>query len=132
MMMKFILIFFFSFVVTFSICGQGLQQISQEDSTRVIPQINSTQLFFSSPILSLPFAFDTVADYYPESLHLKFGSSLNALHSIIEQNLDVSEIWKIGKLREDELKTLRSILGSVQLGGVAYLAYKHIKKYGLK
>ncbi|MDP1995496.1 MAG: hypothetical protein Q8K40_09665, partial [Ignavibacteria bacterium] len=60
--MKFILILFFSFVVTFSICGQGLQQISQEDSTRVIPQNNSTQLFFSSPILSLPFAYYTVTD----------------------------------------------------------------------
>jgi len=131
MMMKFILILFFSFVVTFSNYGQGLQQISKEDSTPVTPQIYSAQLFLSSPILSLPLAFSTVHNNYPESLHLKFGSSSN-LNSIIEQNLDVSEIWKIGKLKDDELKTLRSILGSVQLGGVAYLAYKHIKKYGLK
>ncbi|MFA6979673.1 MAG: hypothetical protein WC209_10150 [Ignavibacteriaceae bacterium] len=129
--MKFILILFFSFVVTFSIYGQGLQHISEEDSTPVTPQIYSAQLFFSSPILSLPFAFSTVHNNYPESLHLKFGSSSN-LNTIIEQNLDVSEIWKIGKLKDDELKTLRSILGSVQLGGVAYLAYKHIKKYGLR
>lgn len=131
MMMKFILLIFFTFVVTFSICGQGQQHISKEDSTKVIPQINSTQLLFSSPILSLPFAISTAPDNYPESLRLKFGSSSN-LHSIIEQNLDVSEIWKIGKLKEDQLKTLRSILGSVKLGGVAYLTYKHIKKYGLK
>lgn len=131
MMMKFILIVFFSSVVTFSICGQGLQQISKEDSTPVTPQSYSAPLFFSSPILSLPFAFSTVHNNYPESLHLKFGSSSN-LNTIIEQNLDVSEIWKIGKLKDDELKTLRSILGSVQLGGVAYLAYKHIKKYGLR
>ncbi|MCK9210094.1 MAG: hypothetical protein M0P61_04575 [Ignavibacteriaceae bacterium] len=131
MMMKFIQIFIFSFVATFSICGQGLQQVSKEDSTPVKPPIYNTQLFITSPILSLPFAFSTVHNNYPESLHLKFGSSSN-LNSIIEQNLDVSEIWKIGKLKDDELKTLRSILGSVQLGGVAYLAYKHIKKYGLK
>ena len=130
--MKFILIFFFSFIVSFSICGQGLQQSSKEDSTPVKPPIYSTQLFITSPILSLPFAFSTVQDNYPESLHLKFGSSSNSLHSIIEQNLDVSEIWKIGKLKDDELKTLKSILGSVQLGGAAYLAYKHIKKYGLR
>ena len=131
MMMKLILILFFSSVVTFSIYGQGLQQISKEDSTPVTPQIYSAQLFLSSPILSLPFAFNKVTDNYPESLHLKFGSSSN-LNTIIEQNLDVSEIWKIGALKEEELKTLRAILGSVQLGGVAYLAYKHIKKYGLK
>lgn len=132
MMIKLILIFSFICVVTFSVFGQGQQQISQEDSTKILPQSYSNQLFFSSPILSLPFAFNTVPDNYPESLHLRFGSSSNTLNSIIEQNLDVSEIWKIGKLREDELKTLRSILGSVQLGGVAYLAYRHIKKYGLK
>jgi len=130
--MKFILIFFFSFVVTSSICGQGLQQISNEDSTQGKSQIHNTPLFYSSPILSLPFAFSTVQDNYPESLHLKFGSSSTSLNSIIEQNLDISEIWKIGKLKEDELKTLKAILGSVQLGGVAYLAYKHIKKYGLR
>jgi hypothetical protein len=91
MMMKFIQIFIFSFVATFSICGQGLQQVSKEDSTPVKPPIYNTQLFITSPILSLPFAFSTVHNNYPESLHLKFGSSSN-LNSIIEQNLDVSEI----------------------------------------
>lgn len=130
--MKFILILFPLFAVTFNVCGQGLQQISPEDSTKVLSQIYSDKLLFSSPTLSLPFAFNTVSDNYPESLHLKFGSSSNTLHSIIKQNLDVSGIWKIGALKEDEFKTLRSILGSVQLGGVAYLAYKHIKKYGVK
>ena len=130
-MMKFLQILFFSLVVTFCVFGQGLQHISNEDSIRIKPQISNAPLFISSPILSLPFAFSTVQDNYPESLHLRFGSSSN-LRTIIEQNLDVSDIWKIGALKEDELKTLRSILGSVQLGGVAYLAYKHIKKYGLK
>ena len=105
MKMNFIQIFFFSFVIAFSVYGQGLQQISKEDSTSVTPQIYSAQLFFLSPILSLPFAFNTVEDNYPESLHLKFGSSSN-LKSIIEQNLDVSEIWKIRKLKDVELKTL--------------------------
>lgn len=33
-------------------------------------------------------------------------------------------------LESQKLATLKAILGSVQLGAVAYLAYKHIKKYG--
>jgi len=33
-------------------------------------------------------------------------------------------------LETQKLATLRAILGSVQVGAVAYLAYKHIKKYG--
>ena len=33
-------------------------------------------------------------------------------------------------LESQKLATLKAILGSVQMGAVAYLAYKHIKKYG--
>ena len=33
-------------------------------------------------------------------------------------------------LESQKLATLKAILGSVQVGAVAYLAYKHIKKYG--
>lgn len=33
-------------------------------------------------------------------------------------------------LETQKLATLKAILGSVQVGAVAYLAYKHIKKYG--
>lgn len=126
------LVLFFTLIVNIILCGQAQPQISKDDSTTDIPRSYSAPLLLASPIRSLPFAISTAPANYPEYLHLKFGSSSNALNSIIEQNLDVSEIWKIGKLREDELKTLRSILGSVQLGGVAYLAYRHIKKYGLK
>ena len=33
-------------------------------------------------------------------------------------------------LESQKLATLKAILGSVQVGAVAYLAYKHLKKYG--
>jgi len=34
--------------------------------------------------------------------------------------------------REEELKTLKYVLGTVQVAGVAYLAYRYLKKNGLK
>lgn len=33
-------------------------------------------------------------------------------------------------IESQKLATLKAILGSVQVGAVAYLAYKHLKKYG--
>lgn len=123
------LIFFF--VVALCINGQGLKHISKEDTALNKPKNYNAPLFFSSPVFSLALTFSTIQDNYPESLHLKFGSSSN-LHSIIEQNLDVSQIWKLGALKEDELKALRTVLRQVQLGGAVYLAYRHIKKYGFK
>lgn len=33
-------------------------------------------------------------------------------------------------MESQKLATLRTILGSLQVGAVSYLAYKHIKKYG--
>lgn len=42
--------------------------------------------------------------------------------------IDLTAPWKLQLQRKEENKTLYSILGSVQLGGTAYLLYRHIKK----
>lgn len=46
--------------------------------------------------------------------------------------IDLSLPWKLQLARQAEYKTLYSILGAVEAGGVGYLAYKHIQKYGWK
>ncbi len=40
--------------------------------------------------------------------------------------------WKLQLESQEKYQIWRSILGSVQVGGAAYLLYKHLKKYGLK
>ena len=46
--------------------------------------------------------------------------------------LDLLKPLRIQFEGEQELKTLKYILGMAQLGAVGYLAYKRIKKYGFK
>lgn len=49
-----------------------------------------------------------------------------------EPKIDLLASLRLQRQKEEELRTLRTILGSVQIGGVAYLAYRRLKKYGLK
>jgi hypothetical protein len=45
--------------------------------------------------------------------------------------MDMMVSYRLQRAREDELSTLRSVLGTVQLGAVGYVAYMHLKKRGL-
>ncbi|MGD0038253.1 MAG: hypothetical protein ABSC53_13290 [Bacteroidota bacterium] len=46
--------------------------------------------------------------------------------------IDLKSAWKQELTKQEEYQTLRTILGSIEMGGVAYLTYLHLKKYGLK
>jgi hypothetical protein len=35
-------------------------------------------------------------------------------------------------MKQNEYRTLRTVLGALEVGGTAYLLYEHIRKYGLK
>ena len=43
---------------------------------------------------------------------------------------DLTAAWRLQRAREEKNSALYTVLGTVQLGGVAYLAYRHVKKYG--
>lgn len=44
---------------------------------------------------------------------------------------DLMVSYRLQREREQELSTLRSVLGTVQLGAVGYVAYLHLKKRGV-
>ena len=43
---------------------------------------------------------------------------------------DLTAAWRLQRAREEKNSTLYTVLGTVQLGGIAYLAYRHVTKYG--
>lgn len=84
----------------------------------------------------------------PESLmlHDKFGTTANLIRMktrlsliygthLFENNSDVPDNilqpYYNYYLESKNISLLRKVLGIAQLGAVGYLAYKHIKKYGL-
>jgi len=50
----------------------------------------------------------------------------------IEPKIDLTATLRLQGKRDEGLQLLYSVLGAVQAGGVAYLAYRHVKKYGFR
>ena len=121
-----------SYAIPLIVYGQGLKHAQLEDSSLSKMQSHDAGVIFSSPILSMRSSFDAVPEYFPQSLHDALFLPCPTPPWKMERTLDIAAIWKAGLVKEEEFKTLRLVLGYVQVGGVAYLAYKHIKKYGLK
>ena len=46
------------------------------------------------------------------------------------EKADLLSPYLLGLERDKELSTLHTILGAVSLGAVAYVAYRHVQKYG--
>ncbi len=59
-----------------------------------------------------------------------FGMALLSKPSVTEEPVDVSWHMTLSQKNRDPLETLRMILGSVEKGGAAYLAYRHLSKFG--
>jgi hypothetical protein len=125
-----ILFLFFSF--TYFAIGQELQTDRLQDTSISKPIYFNPEYLSGTPSLSLPLSLrlmsDDIRNYtvQPSILSLQSSSWKN------QQNLDLSSIWKQEVAKQEEYKTLRMVMGSIEAGGVAYLAYLHFKKYGLK
>ena len=86
------------------------------------------------PTLLLPPWLEPGAAFGPTSpLHRSIGSGLPPplLGMGIEPKVDLTATLRLRR-RDEGLQLLYSVLGAVQVGGVAYLAYRHVKKYGLR
>jgi hypothetical protein len=125
-----ILILFFSF----TLFASGQEQLSVpllDTSVNKMRNSNSVYLF-GTPSLSLPLSLRIIPENIPYYLNQPSIVSLQYSSWKLQQNLSLAPIWKLELAKQEEYKTLRTILGSIEAGGVAYLTYLHFKKYGIK
>ena len=59
-----------------------------------------------------------------------FGIALLSEPPVPEKRADLSLHMTLYQKSGDPLETLQMMLGAVEAGGAAYLAYRHISKYG--
>ncbi len=125
-----ILILFFS--ITLSASGQEQHTLSVRD-TSVNKQRNYDSVYlFGTRSFSLPLSLRIIPENIPYYLTQPPIVSLQYSSWKLRQNLNFAPIWKIELAKQEEYKTLYTILGSIEASGVAYLTYLHLKKYGLK
>ena len=125
-----ILILFFA--ATFTAHGQEQEKVQLRDTTVV-----TLQLFVPNalPIKLSLFPPPQIQTAPESSLRFFFQSPpLPSQHFTWEfkEKLDLTAPLKLELADEAKHRTWRSILGSIQAGGTAYILYQHIKKYGLK
>lgn len=88
-------------------------------------------LFFSLSLLPTEQNSDE-SPFYPGSLSQQFAIPGHYNSWTVQEGIDLDSPWKVHLEHQREHSTLYSIMGSVSLGGTAYILYRHIKKYGLK
>jgi hypothetical protein len=118
-----------------------------DSSANKSPTFDARSLY-PLPALSLPLSFKTGPEnlrgflskpssaagqeYVPGFLRLSLTLPPPSLTWDSHQKLSLASCWRDDLAKQQEYQTFRMILGSIEAGGAAYLAYKHIKKYGLK
>jgi hypothetical protein len=131
--MRTVSILFLFFSLTYFAIGQEMQTIRLQDTSIINRTINFNSEYLSgTPSLSLPLSLRMMSDSSPDYPGQSLTLSLQSYSWKTQQNLDLSSIWKREVAKQEEYKTLRMVMGSIQAGGAAYLAYLHFKKYGFK
>jgi hypothetical protein len=147
LMIQAIFVLFSLFALVVNVDAQEQKQQPSSDSSANKTQTFDTRRQYPSPAFSFPMSFKTEPDNVftflsqsssplnaasvPGYLRLSLASPLP--HSWeSQQKLTLASCWRNELSRQREYDTFRMILGSIEAGGAAYLAYKHIKKYGLK
>ena len=109
--------------------GQEQKSIVMQDKSMPFLQ-NQNSLFFKIMLLA-PQSTITTPGKIPNSFYEAISTPAQYNVWVKEGNLDLASPWKLQLLNESKYRTMKIILESIELGGVAYIAYRHIKKYGL-
>jgi hypothetical protein len=123
-----ILLLVFTLVAT----GQEQKSKQQPDTSMNLLRLHGLELSLSKPEIQFPMSPNISQENFRGFLRQSLTAPL-PIHSMqLNGNLDFKSIWQVELARQNEYRTLKTILTSVQVGGVAYLTYLHLKKYGLK
>ena len=115
-----------------SLYTQELGRKDVSDSLATMQPINQSLLrSFQSDVI-LPSTLREAPIYSPGFLHQSLTNLPSSLSLQFQQQIDVVSPWKQELMRQNEYRTLKTVLGALQVGGTAYLLYEHIRKYGLK
>jgi hypothetical protein len=125
-----ILILVFTFTLTTN--GQEQKSVQEQDTSIKRSRFYNPELFLVRPTLIIPQSFGNTQENFSDFLHQSLTVPMPPFSWTYKTKIDLESAWKQELTKQEEYRTLRTILGSIEMGGVAYLTYLHLKKYGLK
>lgn len=117
-----------------SALAQNERLTALQDSTLHLLRMNESPPVLDKPIAILPLAFVLTA---PEtnsqfSLYQTFAGTPQSFAWNRDTKIDLTAPLKLQMYQSESEKAFRITLGAAQTAGAAYLAYRYLKKYGLK
>jgi hypothetical protein len=132
--MKTFLIILFLFSTTLPTSAQERKHIEPQDTSLTLLRMKNPEQLLEQPIVVLPltFALAVPEQNMQMSLYQTFAGTPQSFSWNRDEKTDLTAPLKLQLYQSESEKAFRITLGAAELGGVAYIAYKHIKKYGLK
>ncbi len=128
----FTLLFFFS--LSLPAFAQEQQSTKPHDTTLSLLRMDNPALLYAKPVFFLPFTFALAA---PEqnvqlSLYQTFAGVPQSFSWNNDEKVELTAPLKLQLYQSKSEKAFRITLGAASAGGAAFLAYRYLKKYGLK
>jgi hypothetical protein len=120
------------FATFLAVNGQEQQNERQQDTLQKKPQFYNIELFLTQPTVLPPRSSGGPQDSFSDFPRQSLSVPMPPFSWTFKTNIDLETSWKQELAKQEEYRTWKSILGSIEMGGVAYLTYLHLKKYGLK
>jgi hypothetical protein len=112
--------------------GQEQKSMPSQDTSTKRSLIYNSELFLAQPSLLPARSYEVTQESFSDFLHQSLSVPMPPFSWTFKTKNDLENSWRQELAKQNEYRTLRTVLGSIQMGGVAYLTYMHLKKYGLK
>ncbi len=120
--------------IAFQALAQERAHIEPQDTTLTLLRMKNPEQLLERPIVVLPltFALATVENETPVSLYQTFAGTPQSFSWNRDEKMDLTAPLKLQLYQSETEKVFRITLSAASAGGAAYLAYRYLKKYGLK
>ena len=112
--------------------AQENKDVQHPDTTTNLLRLYGLELSLSKPEILVPSSQDFSEKYFPIYFRQSISTAFQIEPLPLRENLNIQSMWQGELAKQNEYRTLKVILGSIQVGGAAYLTYLYLKKYGFK
>jgi hypothetical protein len=118
--------------IAFAARAQEQKSLLQQDTSMKSLRSLGLELLLSKPAFLFPASPELRPENFPAYFRQSLTAPLPTFPWELQENIDLQSIWQQELVKQNKYRTLKTILGSVQVGTAAYLTYLHLKKYGFK
>ncbi|MDP1676095.1 MAG: hypothetical protein Q8L88_04455 [Bacteroidota bacterium] len=122
------------FILSLPAFAQEEKHHEPQDTALMLLRMKNPELLLDDPIVILPltFAFAKPEQNMQMPLYLTFAGTPQSFAWENSTTTDLTAPLKLQLYQSESEKAFRITLGAASAGGAAYLAYRYLKKYGLK